>query len=69
MQSKFCPCCITGYMLFMDQQTHRGWKKCPTCGWCEDKNGENEVTKELDKRNLPKEAKKHWIQNWRKMKV
>jgi hypothetical protein len=26
-----------------------GWKKCPTCNFCIDKEGQNELTKELQR--------------------
>jgi len=39
-----CPVCV-GYLLdFGQYHPEYGWKKCPSCGWCEDSNGENLLT-------------------------
>ncbi len=40
MQRQLCPLCIS-YMLDIPDPKFKDWKKCPTCGWCEDKNGTN----------------------------
>jgi len=46
MDTRFCPKCISYMLDFIDPVMQKdGWKKCPTCGWCHDRNGENLVTK------------------------
>lgn len=59
----FCPSCGC-YMSH--HPTIQDWSKCGVCSYQEDSKGENELTKELDKRGLPEKAKAYWIKNWRK---
>jgi transcription initiation factor IIE alpha subunit len=33
----------------LSHPTLAGWKKCPTCNFCIDKKGQNELIKELQK--------------------
>lgn len=67
-QNKFCPVC-TAYMLFMTTSLAMSkWKKCPSCGWCEDEKGENLITKKLDEEKLSEEEKRVFIKHWRKLK-
>lgn len=46
MGKRVCKRCQT-YLLDHDDYTLRfhGWKKCPSCGWCCDKEGYNLVDK------------------------
>lgn len=68
-QNRFCPVCCA-YMLHMTtNMAMTKWKKCPTCGWCEDENGENVVTKQLDSSHITAEERRVLIKNWRKLKL
>lgn len=40
-----CPHCISYLLLIPDMP---GWRKCPSCGWSCDRDGENMVTRKLD---------------------
>lgn len=67
-QNKFCPICAS-YMLTLTTSIELfNHKKCPTCGWQEDQNGENEITKKIDKIAKNEEHKKHLMKNWRNFK-
>ena len=67
-QNKFCPVC-TAYLLHMTTSLEMAkWKKCPSCGWCEDENGENQITKKLDEEKLTEDEKRVFIKHWRKLK-
>jgi hypothetical protein len=42
-----------GWMLDIVEMP--GWKKCATCGYAEDENGENEVTRKMAAESIQKE--------------
>jgi acetyl-CoA carboxylase beta subunit len=47
-----CPSC---WAFMHDHPTMRDWFKCPSCGWCHDLDGENEVTRSIrDEADLAK---------------
>lgn len=67
-QNKFCPICVS-YMLTLTASIELfNHKKCPTCGWQEDLDGNNEITKKLDKLNISEQERKYRIKNWRKLR-
>jgi hypothetical protein len=42
--NNICPVCMA-YMLDFVEPTMAGWKKCPCCGYCHDRKGDNLVLK------------------------
>lgn len=47
---KICKVCQT-YLLDHEDLylRNKGWKKCPSCGWACDKEGQNLINKKLEK--------------------
>lgn len=48
--NNICPVCMAYMLDILDPiLAKNGWKKCPVCGYCHDKDGKNELNKHLEK--------------------
>jgi len=65
MQRTFCPLCHTYLMHITNDIKLVGWRKCPTCSYCEDREGQNEISRMVDKSSL-QESRSVCIQHYLK---